>query len=146
MKQIIILLFSVLFISCGSRKVVIEEIKKDSLVTIISKTVTDEIVKTETKNNIITDEFTITPLDSCKDIVVNGISYKNVILSYKKTKDNTIQVQDVKASKIEDIKQTTRVKTKENKKNVERKSNPFSPLLWLLIPIILYIISKSVKL
>jgi hypothetical protein len=143
MKQTIILLFSVLFISCGSRKVVIEQVKKDSLSQIYTKIGTKEEVKTETKNNIITDEFTITPLDTCKDIVVNGITYKNVVLRYKNTKDNTIQVKDVKVSKIEDIKQTTEVKVKENKKDTERKSNP---LLWLLIPIILYIISRSVKL
>lgn len=143
MKQIIILLLSLLFISCGSRKVVIDEVKKDSLSQILIKIGTDSIAKTETKNNVMTDEFTITPLDSSKNIVVNGISYKNVILSYKKTKDNTIQIQDVKVSKIEDIKQNTQVKVKESKKNTERKSNP---LLWLLIPIVLYIISRSVKL
>jgi hypothetical protein len=144
MKQIIILLFSIsLLSSCGSRKVVIEEVKKDSLSQISTKIVTDEVVKTETKNNVVTDEFTITPLDTCKDIVVNGIKYKNVVLKYKKTKDNSLHTEQKKVSKKEDKKQITKVEVKEDKKKVERESNPFLPFLWLLIPIIIYILWRN---
>jgi len=53
---------------------------------IATKIATDEVFKTQTNNNIITDEFTIEPLDTCKDIVIDGKTYKNVVLSYKKTK------------------------------------------------------------
>ena len=128
--------------SCGTRKVIINEVKKDSLSQIYTKIETKEDVKIQTKNDIVIDEFTITPLDTCKDIVVNGITYKNAILSYKKTKDNTIQVQDKKVSKIEDKEQIVKSTIIEKKKEIERKSNPMLNLLWLLIPLSAYVIYK----
>jgi hypothetical protein len=125
--------------SCGTRKVVIDEVKKDSLSQISTKTIIDKLSITETKNDIITDEFTITPLDTCKDIVVNGITYKNVVLRYKKTKDNTIQVQDIKVSKNELKVQDTKVTQNRKVKDIEKTSNPY----WLLlIPFGLYLIYK----
>jgi len=128
--------------SCGTRKVVIDEVKKDSLSQISTKIVTKEDIKIETKNDIITDEFIITPLDTCKDIVVNGITYKNAILSYKKTKDNTIQVQDKKVAKDELKTQDTKVTQNRKVKDITKTSNPFLILLWLLIPLIAYIIYR----
>jgi len=95
LKQILILLFSILLISCSSRKVIVDTIKKDSISETVVKIATVEDIKIETKNDIITDEFTITPLDTCKDIVVNGITYKNVVLSYKNTKDNSLHKQEL---------------------------------------------------
>lgn len=124
--------------SCGTRKVVIDEVKKDSISKTVVKTIVDSISTTE--NNIVIDEFTITPLDTCKDIVVNGITYKNAVLSYKKTKDNTIQ--NIKVSKVEDKEQTVKSIIREKKKEVERKLNPMLNLLWLLIPLSAYIIYK----
>jgi len=125
--------------SCGTRKVIIDEVKKDSLSQISTKIVTKEDIKIETKNDITTDEFTITPLDTCKDIVVNGISYRNVVLSYKKTKDNTIQVQDIKVSKNELTVQDTKVTENRKVKDITKTSNPQLWLLWLLIPIGLWV-------
>ena len=140
MKQITILLFSILLISCGTRKVSIQEIKKDSSSQIYTKIVTNELTNSETKNNIIIDEFIITPLDTCKDIVVNGITYKNAILSYKKTKDNSLRTEQKIVSKIEDKQQIVKTSYKEDKKDIERKSNPLLNLLWLLIPIGLWLL------
>jgi len=131
-----------MFSSCGTRKVIIDEVKKDSLSQISTKIVTKEDIKIETKNDITTDEFTITPLDTCKDIVVNGITYKNAVLSYKKTKDNTIQVQDIKVAKNELKVQDTKVTQNRKVKDIERKSNPMLNLLWLLIPLSAYAIYK----
>jgi len=128
--------------SCGTRKVVIDEVKKDSLSQISTKIVTKEDIKIETKNDIVIDEFIITPLDTCKDIVVNGVTYRNAILSYKKTKDNTIQVQDKKMSKVEDKEQIVKSTIRGKKKEVERKLNPMLNLLWLLIPLSAYVIYK----
>lgn len=128
--------------SCGTRKVIIDEVKKDSLSQISTKIVTKEDIKIETKNDIITDEFTITPLDTCKDIVIDGKTYRNVILSYKKTKDNTIQVQDIKVAKDELKTQDTKVTQNRKVKNIERKLNPMMNLLWLLIPLSAYVIYK----
>ena len=128
--------------SCGTRKVVIDEVKKDSLSQISTKIVTKEDVKIETKNDIVIDEFTITPLDTCKDIVVNGVTYKNAILSYKKTKDNTIQVQDIKVSEEKLEVQDTKVTQNRKVKDIEKTSNPFLIFLWLLIPLSAYVIYK----
>jgi hypothetical protein len=128
--------------SCGTRKVIIDEVKKDSLSQIYTKIVTKEEIKIETKNDIITNEFTITPLDTCKDIVVNGISYRNVTIKYKKTKDNTIQVKDIKVAKNELKVQDTKVTQNRKVKDITKTSNPFLILLWLLIPLIAYIIYR----
>jgi len=126
--------------SCGTRKVVIDEVKKDSLSQISTKIATIEDIKIETKNDIITDEFTITPLDTCKDIVINGITYKNVVLSYKKTKDNTIQVQDIKVVKKELNVQDTKVTENTKVKHIEKTSNPIG---YILIIIIIYLIWQN---
>jgi hypothetical protein len=128
--------------SCGTRKVIVDEVKKDSLSQISTKIVTKEDIKIETKNDITTDEFTITPLDTCKDIVIDGKTYRNVVLSYKKTKDNTIQVQDIKVVKDELKVQDTKVTQNRKVKDIERTSNPFIIFLWLLIPLIAYIIYR----
>jgi hypothetical protein len=135
LKQTIILLFSILLISCSSRKVAINNVKKDSISETVVKTATVEDVKIETKNDILIDEFTITPLDTCKDIVINGITYKNVVLRYKNTKDNTIQVQDKKTSKIEDKQQKTKVEVEQKKKQIEKTPIQQFWFLWLLIPV-----------
>jgi hypothetical protein len=126
--------------SCSTRKVVIEEVKKDSLLQIDTKIVTKEDIKIETKNNIITDEFIITPLDTCKDIVVNGITYKNVVLRHINTKDNSLHKEDIKVSKIEDKQQTTKVEVKEKKKEIKKVSNPFG---YIIIIVIIYLIWQN---
>jgi len=125
----------VLLTSCSTRKVVIDEVKKDSVSQISVKIATIEDVKIETKNDIVTDEFTITPIDTCKDIVIDGKVYKNVVLAYKKTKDKSIYTEKKIISKIEDKQQSTKVVVKKKKKEVERTS-----LNWLLIVIISLII------
>ena len=129
--------------SCGTRKVVIDEVKKDSLSQISVKSATIEDIKTETKNNIITDEFIITPLDTCKDIVVNGITYKNVVLRHINTKDNSLHKQDIKVSKIEDKQQTTKVEVKEKKKEIDKKANYFLYFIPTLILILIYFIWRN---
>jgi hypothetical protein len=140
MKYLFILVL--LFASCSSRKVAIDNVKKDSLSQIYTKIVTKEDIKIETKNDISIDEFTITPLDTCNDIVINGISYKNVVLRYKKTKDNSLYKEDKKLSKIEDKQQTTKVQVKEKKKEIDKKANYFIYLWLLIIPIIIYLLKK----
>lgn len=126
--------------SCGTRKVVIEEVKKDSISKTVVKIATVEDIKIETKNDIITDEFIITPLDTCKDIVINGITYKNVVLRHINTKDNSLHKQDIKVSKIEDKQQTTKVEVKEKKKEIKKVSNPLG---YILIIIIIYLIWRN---
>jgi len=132
--------FAVLLASCSTRKVVIDEVKKDSVSQISVKIATDEDIKIETKNDIVTDEFIITPLDTCKDIVVNGISYRNVVLRHINTKDNSLYKKDIKVSKIEDKQQTTKVKENTKVKNIEKTSNPIG---YILIIIIIYLVWQN---
>ena len=126
--------------SCSTRKVVIEEVKKDSLSQIYTKIETKEDIKIETKNDIVTNEFIITPLDTCKDIVVNGISYRNVVLRHINTKDNSLYKKDIKVSKIEDKQQTIKVKENTKVKNIEKTSNPIG---YILIIIIIYLVWQN---
>ena len=126
--------------SCGTLKVVIDEVKKDSLSQISTKIETKENIKIETKNDIVIDEFIITPLDTCKDIVVNGITYKNVILRHINIKDNSLYKKDIKVSKIEDKQQTIKVKENTKVKNIEKTSNPIG---YILIIIIIYLVWQN---
>lgn len=132
---------AILTTSCSSRKVVIDEVKKDSLSQIVTKIVTNEVVELKVDNNIITDEFTVIPLDTCKDIVVNGIKYRNVVLKYKKTKDTSIHTEKKIVAKVEDKKQTTKVVEKKKKKDVERKS--FDWIILLILLLLLLWLSKQ---
>jgi len=141
MKAIYILVSLVLF-SCGSRKVAIQEIKKDSLKQIETKIVTKEETNIAIKNDIYTDEFTITPLDTLKDIVVNGITYKNVILRYKKVKDNSLHIEKKIVSKNELKKELIKTSVKEFKKDIDRKQNYWNYLWLLLIPVVYYLYKR----
>ena len=141
MKQIFILV-SLFLIGCGSRKVVIQEIKKDSLKQIETKIVTKEETNISIKNDIYTDEFIITPLDTLKDIVVNGITYKNVVLRYKKVKDNSLHIEKKTIVKNELKKELTKTSVKEFKKDIDRKQNYWNYLWLLLIPICYYLYKR----
>jgi len=142
MKQIIILIFSILLIGCSSRKVIIEETKKDSLKEIKTKIILNEVFKSETKNDILIEEFTIEPFDSLKDIVINGIRYNNVVLRHKKTKDNSLHIKEKKVLKKTYIKERVKISNKEFKKNIDKKANYFIYLWLLLIPIFLYLFKR----
>lgn len=133
MRQLIILVSLFLVVGCSVRKVKKSEVKKDSL----SQIDTKEDIKTEIKNDICIDEFTITPLDSSKQITINGKTYKNVVLKYKKTKDNTLLTETKKLSKSA----TVKTSFKEFKKETIAL-NWWWLLLLLLIPIGYFIYKK----
>ena len=141
MKQIYILVSLILF-SCGSRKVAIQKIKKDSLKQIETKIVTKEETNISIKNDIYIDEFTITPLDTLKDIVVNGITYKNVVLKYKKVKDNSLHIEKKTMLKNEVKKELIKTSVKSFKKEIDRKQNYWNYLWLLLIPVCYYLYRK----
>ena len=129
--------------SCGTRKVAIQEVKKDSLSQIYTKIVTNEISNLSSKNDIIVDEFIITPLDTCKDIVVNGITYKNVVLRHINTKDNSLRTEQKIVSKIEDKQQIVKTSYKENKKDIERKQNNLLYFIPIIILLLIYFIWRN---
>jgi len=141
MKQIFILVSLVLF-SCASRKVNKEVTQKDSLKQIETKIVTKEETNIAIKNDILIDEFIITPLDTLKDIVVNGITYKNVVLRYKKVKDNSLHIENKIVSKNELKKETIKTSVKSFKKDIDKKANYWSYLWLLLIPLFYYLYNR----
>jgi hypothetical protein len=154
MKYIFYIILTLVLFSCGSRKVAIQEIKKDSLKEIETKIVTEEIKKidSEKETNINTfvysDEIILTPIDSSKEIIVDGKTYKNVVLSIKKTKSNILYNNKEKVSenalkhvKI-DIKDKTLVKENIKVKNIDRKQNYWNYLWLLLIPVVYYLYRK----
>ena len=130
MKYIFLFL---LLASCSTRKAVIQEVKKDSLSQVYTKIVTKEDLRIE--NNVVVDEFIITPLDTCKDIVIDGKVYKNVVLTYKKTKDNTIHTEKKITSKKEDKK----IVVKEKQKAKEFKRTSFN-FIWIVLIVVIIVI------
>ena len=157
MKQIFILV-SLVLIGCASRKVDVKkiEVKKDSLVEtkidLTENKVKDSVVETNINKTVYFDEIIIKPLDSCKEFIVDGKSYKNVVLSYKKTKTNTLYNNKVKVSEntLKDLKIDNKVKTssKENikEKKIDKKANYFIYLWFILGIIIIYLIWRSKQL
>jgi hypothetical protein len=122
MKKSIVLASLLLLISCGARKVDIAriDIKKDSTAITNIVVVTEEVkLKTDSTNvntKVDEDEITFTPVDSSKEIIIEGKHYKNVVLKIKKTKVNSLYVNNKKES---DIKHTDSVaSTKVVKKEV----------------------------
>jgi hypothetical protein len=157
MKHIFILV-SLFLIGCASRKVDIKttDIKKDSLVEtkieLTENKVKDSTAETNTKTIVNIDEIIIKPLDSLKEFIVEGKTYKNVVLSYKKTKSNSLYNNKIKLSEntLKHVKTDSKIKTsvKENikEKQIDKKANYFVYLWFILGMIILYLIWRSKQL
>jgi hypothetical protein len=154
MKKILFILVSILFISCGSRKVNksnLEE-KKDSVSVVDVKTKIKTNENTEINNNSkidkTSDEIIIEPIDNTKEIVVNGKTYKNVKITNKKTKDNSLHTNQKKVSKnalkqqIKHSKQDVSTSKVFVEKKIEKKESLVKYFYYLIIFIILFIIYK----
>ena len=158
MKYIYIIICGAVLFSCASRKVDVKkiEIKKDSLIEtkihLTENKVKDSTAETNTKTIINIDEIIIKPLDSLKEFIVEGKTYKNVVLSYKKTKTNTLYNNKIKVSEntLKHVKTDSKIKTsiKENikEKQIDKKANYFIYLWFILGIIILYLIWRSKRL
>lgn len=148
---------AVLF-SCASRKVdvKIQEVKKDSLVEtkidLTENKVKDSVVETNINKTVYFDEIIIKPIDSLKEFIVEGKTYKNAVLSYKKTKTNTLYNNKLKVSEntLKHVKTESKVKTssKENikEKQIDKKANYFIYLWFILGIIIIYLIWRNKRL
>lgn len=154
MKKLFYILVSLLFISCGSRKVnktTIEE-KKDSISVVDVKTEVKTNENTEINNNSkidkTEDEIIIEPIDNTKEIVVNGKTYKNVKIRHKKTKDNSLHINQKKVSKnalkrqIKHSKQVVSTSKVSKEKKIDKKQSLVIYFYLLLLIILLYIIYK----
>jgi preprotein translocase subunit SecF len=144
MKKYILILLSVIFVSCGARKVNKSEIVEDKT-TIETVKQTDSVKeesKTEIKYDVENCEVEVTPIDSTKEFVVEGKEYFNVRIKIKKKKDNTLYVKEDKAVKTSQKQSNKLVKEskKENIKVVDKKEATnwqFKLAFWLLILLIL---------
>lgn len=125
-----------LLASCSTRKVAVQEVKKDSVSQIVTKIVTKEVLDVKNETDIVTDEYTITPIDTCKDIVINGKTYRNAVLTYKRTKDSSKYTEKKITSKTEDKKENTKVIEKTKNKKIERKSYNMTWILLIIATII----------
>jgi len=154
MKKIIFIILIALT-SCSSRKVLVDktDIKKDSIVeTKVMVTKIDTTNKTDSTKVIInadSSEITITPIDSSKTIIVDGKSYKNVVLKIKKNKSNTLYTNNKKESNIKRIDSlaTSKIKTKEHQtgktKIIDKKQNYWSLLWQILLILIIYLLWRN---
>ena len=155
MKKYILILILLLTASCASRKVNIEkiDIKKDSIAeTKVTVTTIENKIKTDSTNiTIITDssEITITPIDSSKIIIVDGKSYKNVVLKIKKAIASTLYVNNKKEynNKRIDSVATIKVEVKERTtgktKTIDKKANYWFLFYWLILILILYLLWRN---
>jgi hypothetical protein len=154
MKKLILLLLVVLT-SCASRKVDVSkvEIKKDSVVEAKVEVKTLEVKNTTDSTNIVTevntDEVCIEPLDSTKEMVVNGKVYKNAVLKIKKNKVNTLYTNNKTESNIKHIDSTSAFKTSVKEKvvaktkKIDKEVNYWSLLWLLLLLLIMYLLWRN---
>jgi preprotein translocase subunit SecF len=154
MKKLICILVSIIFLSCGARKVNktnLEE-KKDSVSVVDVKTEIKTNENTEIKNNSKIDkteeEFIIEPIDNTLPFIVNSKIYKNVKIRHKKTKDNSLHTNQKKVSKnalkqqIKHSEQDVSTSKVFVEKKIEKKESLVIYIYYLIIFIILYIIYK----
>lgn len=154
MKKHLYILVSLVLLSCGSRKVQVNtsEIKKDTSLTTTQIDSSKSIKTTDDNTNIDFNteetEICIIPLDSTKEIKVNGKTYFNVKLRIKKRKDNTTYQNTNKVAQIDlkhVIKHTeAKSSTKQNTKvkNIDRKESILNYWWILLIIILIYLFYK----
>lgn len=134
MKKILIVLLIILS-SCGARKVAI--VKNDTKITIDSTA----IVKTDSvatiQNNIVIDtqtqEIEVTPIDTCKDVVINNVPYKNARITIRNIKAKQIDTSIKKVAKTsqKEVKKAIVKKIKVKQKEINRKES--YSYLWVLV-------------
>jgi hypothetical protein len=155
MKKYILVLILTL-VSCASRKVNVDitKEKKDSTVTTVSETkeikTIDKVDSTKVVANVEEAEVEICPIDSTKEIIVNGKIYKNVRIKIKKNKSNTLYTNHNKTSQIQtkDSTGVTEIKDQEIKNNKAKAVIPIpsdAKYFWLILIIIALFILWQIK-
>lgn len=151
MNKYSLILLVVLLTSCGARKVNKDNttITKDSLVETITKVITEE--KKETKDSTNTkivveiDEVIISPIDTTKEMVVNGKVFKNAVLKAKKNKTSSLYTNNKTTSetKLKDSIEVFKASKKEeiiiDKKDIDKGQDYSAILILILLILIIYI-------
>lgn len=139
MKIYSLILVFLLF-SCGSRKVAINEQKKETVTETVSTATEIDTSNIEIRINYSLDTFTIEAKDNLRPFVYKGQSYYNVVLKQEKKVDSSLYKKDTKVVKTDLEQSKTVIKEEAKQKNTERKSNEV--YLWIiLILFVLLIIS-----
>ena len=143
----LILLLSILIVGCGSRKVNKSVTKEETQIEIVDTSKTE--TKTDTNVKVIScfesDEITIVPIDSTKEIFVNGKTYRNVILKHKKVKANKVIEQSKKEVKIEQkaVKTNIKKQTQIEVKQIDKQSFNFWIWIWLILILIFIVFFRK---
>lgn len=137
------LILFLLITSCASRKVAIvkEETKTKTDSVAITKTDSTSIINKNVYFTENTTELEIKPLNDSLPIVIDGTSYFNAVLKYKKQNKVLVDTSNIIVSKNV-LKQVSKSKqeTKSIKnKTIDKKANYFVYLWLLLIPVGMYI-------
>jgi hypothetical protein len=138
-----ILIFSILFVSCASRKV---DVNKEVIKTNTDSTSVVRIDSTSkiNKNVYITEntsELEIKPLNDSLPIVIDGTSYFNAVLRYKKSNKVLVDTSKIKVSKNV-LKQVSKSKEETNnikEKKTDRRSFSF---LWILVLLLILLLIR----
>ena len=135
MKKFILILL--LLSSCAARKV---DVNKTDVVAKVDSTavVKQEVVTTQDNHVSVstnTDELEICPLIDTIPMVVNGVTYKNAKLSYRKTKKVLVDTTKIKVAEKSSIKVSVKkdTKLKAIEKKIDKKPSYVNYLWWLLI-------------
>jgi hypothetical protein len=146
-KWLVFLLITLFLSSCAARKVNIDKV--DSVIKTDSTSVTKQEVVTTQDNNVTittdTDELEIVPVCDTIPMVVNGITYKNAKLRYKKTKNVLVDASKIKVAEKTSIKVEVKkdINVKTFKKEIEKESSYAVYFWWILIIILLiYLYSR----
>ena len=129
MKKII-LLIALILSSCAARKVNVDKV--DSVVKVDSTSVTKQEVITTQDNHVSivtnTDEVEVCPVSDSLPMVVNGITYKNAKIRYKKTKKVLVDTTKIKVAEKTSIKVEVKkdAKVKVFKKDIDKFYNSFT--------------------
>lgn len=148
MKKII-LLIALILSSCAARKVNVDKV--DSVVKVDSTSVTKQEVITTQDNHVSivtnTDELEVCPVSDSLPMVVNGITYKNAKLRYKKTKKVLVDTTKIKVAEKTSIKVNVKKDTKVKvfKKDIDKKANYTIYIWWILIILLLIYIYNRFK-
>lgn len=152
MKNLILILASTLLIACGARKVNKEDKTEDKTIieVVKQKDSVNEVINTDIKYNVETQEIEIIPIDSTKEFVVADKKYFNARIKIKNKKDNTTYSEDKKVSKtsLKQAKTVTKETKKEKVKTVDKKEAKtimFYLSLWIVLLILIVWLYKKFK-
>jgi len=140
MKKTILLFSALLLFSCGSRKVQKSKTEDKTQISIVdtSKTITTDNTIINVVEIDSTSEMIIEPIDTTKEMVVNGKKYTNSRIKWKKTNKVKKLVENKNVVKIERkaVKTDIKREKKAQIKNIEKEPSYYW-MLWflLLIPL-----------